>query len=104
MDDQGWIRLSESRERQRKLQKAFREVHDRDSFVAFVFVLIENAAEWQKSPTDYDWRNGTDVIRFFDGALAWAETWSKREDQTVFPKAPSWNAFAAFLLAGADYE
>jgi hypothetical protein len=91
-------------------------VHDWESFFAFVRALIANreaAVEAEKrQPTDPDvlglvpdaggWYNFT-IESYLDAALRWAEDTNMGVSQGL-PPAPSWQAFAAFLLSGSVYE
>ena len=87
-------------------------VHDRDSFFAFVWALVEDreaavAAEriTPSSPYSQDaggWENIT-IESYLEGALRWAEDSDMGVRQGV-PAGPSWQAFAHFLLSGKIYE
>lgn len=78
------------------------QVHDRDSFFAFVAALAKerraDAPGMPFSPTQAGWENTT-IENFLDAALACA---TARQDRT--PAQPSWKAFAEFLYGGKIYE
>ena len=88
------------------------QVHDRDSFFAFVHALaadrraavVAEAAE-PSSPYGPDaggWENVT-IEDFLEAALSWAESTGMGESQGL-PPGPSWRAFASFLFCGKIYE
>jgi hypothetical protein len=91
-------------------------VHDRDTFLAFVHVLVadrEAAVDAERrQPTDPrvlglmpdagGWYNFT-IEAYLEAALRWAEDSDMGESQGL-PPGPSWKAFAAFLLSGKIYE
>ena len=90
------------------------QVHDRESFFAFVRALIaerERAVESEKTdPTPYlglvtdseGWYNYS-IEGYLEAALSWAET-SDMGARQGLPVEPSWQAFATFLYCGKIYE
>jgi hypothetical protein len=87
-------------------------VHDRESFLAFVFALAEDrrasvAAENVAPSSPYGpeaggWENVT-IENFLEAALSWAESTGMGESQGL-PAGPSWRGFASFLYCGKIYE
>lgn len=86
-------------------------VNDRESFLLFVKVLIEDreleVVEEKKNPSSpygpgaRGWENGS-IEQYLDASVAWAEAWIGGEYE--LPEEASWNSFARFLYAGKYYE
>lgn len=95
-------RQREYEKHERELWKALNAVNDRDTFLAFVRVMIQDAHAWSENAGDYGWRNGTDVRDCFEATLARFTL----EDGTArdLPEEPSWQTFAEFLNMGRIYE
>ena len=83
------------------------QVHDRDSFLAFVRALIadrRDEAEEERARPSSPWGPGADgwengaIEQYLEAALRWAE------DSGQLPEEPSWEAFATFLARGKRYE
>jgi hypothetical protein len=85
------------------------QVHDRDSFLAFVEALAEeraSAQEIEKAHPDIyvvdgamGWKNG-DIARFLEAAMSYFADDPSRDEE----KEPSWTMFANFLYCGKIIE
>jgi hypothetical protein len=90
-------------------------VHDRASFLEFVFALARDRREevtieraTPSAPCSRGargWENGS-IESFLEGAASWATSVQQLPDERAawFPEAPSWGAFARFLYLGKIYE
>jgi hypothetical protein len=96
----------EQEEAAKRLDDAYRQVHDRESFLGFVDALrhdLDDAKAKERAnpsnPYGRGWNNWENpALEWFLGAaLAWAR------DRPI-PEEPSWRSFADFLYAGKVYE
>jgi hypothetical protein len=88
-------------------------VDSKASFLEFVLALAaDRTDELQKErvhpsspygPGANGWENGS-IEAFLDAAAAWGGATSAITGEPSLSDAPSWRAFALFLLAGKDYE
>jgi hypothetical protein len=86
------------------------EVHDRDTFIAFVWALIRDREETterenqappeQRGYGAFGWQNDT-IDSFLAAALACLDANETRDD---YLREPSWQGFAHFLFGGMIYE
>lgn len=93
-----------------KLQESLENVNDRESFVRFVKLLIEDRREsvalTKQNPEKYQWvsalgwENGS-IENYLDAALACFEDGKWHQEK---PEETSWRRFAEFLYGGKIYE
>src|SRR4051794_6969441 len=101
-----------------QLELLVEQIHDQESFFAFVRALI---ADWNDEqiraklnpsspygPGANGWENGS-IGSYLDAALRCAEAWRGRNDETTghplgMGEEASWKGFAWFLLMGKYYE
>ena len=85
-------------------------VHDRETFIAFVWALVRDreetterenqAPEEQRGYGSFGWQNDT-IDSYLAAALACLDANEARDD---FLREPSWKGFAVFLYCGKIYE
>jgi hypothetical protein len=94
----------------KSLNDYLEQVHDRDTFIEFVWALVRDREETtqheQAAPVEqrgygaFGWQNDT-IDGFFGAALACLDANEAKDD---YLREPSWRGFAEFLYGGKIYE